>query len=131
MNCPCCDKPMIVVELDQIEIDHCIKCRGSWLDAGELELLLDDASNRDELLSKAIKGADIAEDPRRCPICNKKMQKITYSLENRKDIVLDKCAANDGLWFDRGELTDILQHGDFPAGHEIYTLLNDIFGENR
>ncbi len=40
MNCPVCKEPMIVLELDEVEIDHCISCGGIWLDAGELELLI-------------------------------------------------------------------------------------------
>ena len=131
MNCPCCDRPMIVVELDQVEIDHCIHCKGSWLDAGELELLLSDAANREELVSRAVDGAAVNEAPRRCPMCNKKMNKVTYLLAEDHNIILDSCVNNHGLWFDHGELAEILKHGEFPHGNEIYKLLNDIFGENR
>jgi Zn-finger nucleic acid-binding protein len=121
---------MIVVELDQIEIDHCIHCAGSWLDAGELELLLGGAGNRDDLLSRIAGEAPVKEAPRRCPICDKKMQKVACRLDDG-DIVLDRCARNDGLWFDRGELAGVLRYGDFPHGHDIYKLLNEIFGEYR
>ena len=33
---------MITLELEDVEIDHCLDCGGIWLDAGELELLLDE-----------------------------------------------------------------------------------------
>lgn len=128
MDCPCCDRPMIVVEMDQIELDHCIHCKGSWLDAGELELLLEEASNSDELVSRVTDGVSVTEDPRRCPICDKQMNKITYDLEDGK-IVLDACKKNHGLWFDQGELAEILRYGDFPRERDIYKLLKEIFGE--
>src|SRR5438093_899662 len=35
--CPQCRQPMLVFELDGVEIDRCLSCRGTWLDAGELE----------------------------------------------------------------------------------------------
>ena len=131
MNCPCCNKPMIVVEIDQIEIDHCVHCKGAWLDGGELELLLDDAANSKELVARVVDSASVNETSRRCPICNKKMKKITFLDEAGKSIILDSCVKNDGLWFDQGELSEVLKNGDFPPQHEIYEILNEIFGENR
>lgn len=50
MDCPACTEPMIVMELNEIEIDHCIACQGIWFDAGELELLLEGA-NADVVLT--------------------------------------------------------------------------------
>ena len=49
MNCPVCKEPMLVLELDKIEIDHCINCGGIWLDNGELELLLETKEERNRL----------------------------------------------------------------------------------
>ena len=34
--CPACKKPMIALELEGIEIDHCLDCGGTWLDSGEI-----------------------------------------------------------------------------------------------
>ena len=41
MNCPACKNAMITLELADVEIDHCVGCGGIWLDAGELELLME------------------------------------------------------------------------------------------
>ena len=46
MECMVCQEPMIVLELDDIEIDYCVICAGIWLDAGELELLLEDSKEK-------------------------------------------------------------------------------------
>ena len=50
MICPVCKNPMVVLELDQIEIDHCLNCGGIWLDAGELELLLETEEERSRFI---------------------------------------------------------------------------------
>ena len=126
MNCPVCDKPMIVLEFDQVEVDHCVSCQGTWLDAGELELLLDGADNRDALLARMSDNSDSREAPRRCPICGKVMVKVTCAGERR--VTIDKCARGDGLWFDNGELRDVIEMGEFPEENQVYHLLNDVFG---
>ena len=41
MDCPVCKNAMITMELDEVEVDHCLDCGGIWLDSGELEMLLD------------------------------------------------------------------------------------------
>ncbi len=42
MRCPVCLEAELVPHIrDGIEIDHCSRCRGMWLDRGELEKLLD------------------------------------------------------------------------------------------
>ena len=39
MDCPACKEPLIVLELNEVEIDNCVSCGGIWLDKGELERL--------------------------------------------------------------------------------------------
>ncbi|HEX4902767.1 MAG TPA: zf-TFIIB domain-containing protein [Acidimicrobiales bacterium] len=42
MRCPVClDTELVEHIRDGIEVDHCPRCRGLWLDRGELEKLLD------------------------------------------------------------------------------------------
>lgn len=128
MNCPACRDPLIVVEIHEIEIDHCVSCGGTWLDAGELELLLESAANRDNLMSSLTEGLAGKETTIRCPICSKKLDKVVYGVDDK--VVLDKCPRNHGLWFDRGELQDVIEMGNFPANHDVYQLISDVFGRN-
>ena len=103
MNCPVCDRPMVALEIHEIEIDHCLGCGGVWLDAGELELLLDGAENRDRVMAELVPDPGVAEAPRKCPICDKRMEKVRGGPEG--DLILDRCSRNnDGVWLDRGEL---------------------------
>jgi len=131
VNCPSCDKPMIVFELDGVEVDHCVRCRGTWLDAGELELLLGGADDRDELLASQLTPAVTDEQVRRCPICDKKMKKVEYRCEGVGPVLLDQCAQADGLWFDEGELSVILEKNEYPCQGKVYNLLSDVFGHKN
>ncbi len=124
MKCPACKEPMIVLELDEVEIDYCSSCGGIWLDAGELDLLIEDEREREILLSSFQKDAEHPEKSYKCPICRKKMDKV-YVGEN-KDVLIDKCSDNDGLWFDKGELKDVIQLAS--KDNKVVELLNDLFG---
>jgi Zn-finger nucleic acid-binding protein len=42
MNCPICsDSSLVISERQGIEIDYCPKCRGVWLDRGELDKIIE------------------------------------------------------------------------------------------
>lgn len=40
MKCPMCQETLLMSERQGVEIDYCPKCRGVWLDRGELEKLV-------------------------------------------------------------------------------------------
>lgn len=41
MNCPICMVPLNIAERQGVEIDFCPKCRGVWLDRGELDKIIE------------------------------------------------------------------------------------------
>ena len=41
MNCPICDVTLLIADRQGIEIDYCPKCRGIWLDRGELDQIIE------------------------------------------------------------------------------------------
>lgn len=41
MHCPNCLEDLKITERQGIEIDYCPKCRGVWLDRGELDKIID------------------------------------------------------------------------------------------
>ena len=44
MKCPVCREPDLhIADRQGIEVDYCLKCRGVWLDRGEMEKLLERA----------------------------------------------------------------------------------------
>ena len=141
MDCPVCKGAMVVLELQDVEVDHCFGCRGIWLDAGELELLIDDAQRSMELLESFEIDKKCSEAKRKCPICYKKMEKVVIgpsphqgSAETGKDkpqLLIDRCRKKHGLWFDGGELQDILKRAKLDSDSKIQHLLAEMFAQTR
>jgi len=127
MDCPACKNAMITLELADVEIDHCNNCGGIWLDRGELEILLGHSEKAAQLLRSFRIDHKCAEKKRKCPICLKKMQKVIVGSVDHK-LLIDKCTKGDGLWFDRGELQNILKVGSFDKENKVAELLADMFG---
>ncbi|RKY24304.1 MAG: hypothetical protein DRP62_04035 [Planctomycetota bacterium] len=130
MDCPVCKNPMITLELAGVEIDYCTACGGIWLDAGELELLLGNREQAKNLLDSFKIDSHPAESARKCPICDKKMQKIIVGT-SKPALLIDKCRKGDGLWFDKGELQDIISRANLDRDNKIRKLLADMFGSEQ
>ena len=135
MICPACKSDMIVVEHHKIELDYCTSCRGVWFDAGELELLLESAGLEgvEPLLAGLASSteADSKEKKRKCPICIRKMKKVLVG--QKPEILLDICPQGDGIWFDGGELAQMVGQLAGKAGEktspqqEILAFLQEVF----
>jgi uncharacterized protein len=112
---------MIVVEHDQIAIDYCPICHGVWFDRGELELVTERACGPQSDLCVADilarPDASTVEEKRRCPICNRHMLKKNLGAE--LSILIDACDRGDGLWFDGGELHQVLSLSKTVDGSQI------------
>ncbi len=135
MKCPACSNLMIVVEHENIELDYCTDCSGVWFDAGELELLLErmqlegSSLSLDGILTSP--EAKSAEKKRKCPICRQKMKKATVGHE--PEVLIDACQRGDGLWFDKGEVVQLItQLSDKPSQvtdsqGRVITFLGEVF----
>jgi Zn-finger nucleic acid-binding protein len=124
MLCPVCKEPMVVLELDEIEIDYCTGCDGVWLDAGELELMFETDDERKRLIETLHEDPEHTEKPYNCPICNKKMIKVHVG--DKKEILIDKCIKDHGLWFDQGELKSVIELGS-KEENKIVNILTEMF----
>jgi Zn-finger nucleic acid-binding protein len=106
--CPDCKEPLITLELEGVEIDHCLACKGTWLDAGELVMLTEQVRvETDELadaLARAWKGP---RSERRCPRCRRHLRLIQLGREETV-IELDRCPVRHGLWLDPGEMMAVI-----------------------
>lgn len=52
MNCPTCpDVTLVIADRQGIEIDYCPKCRGVWLDRGELDKLIEKSASAQTIQS--------------------------------------------------------------------------------
>jgi Zn-finger nucleic acid-binding protein len=41
MKCPACDETLVMADRSGVKIDYCPKCRGVWLDRGELDKIIE------------------------------------------------------------------------------------------
>lgn len=125
MNCPVCKTALMVLEHKSLEVDYCAACKGIWLDAGELELLLGDLGAACAFL-RGGERTERGEQARRCPICLAKMEKETT--RGPEPVTYDVCGKGHGLWFDAGELGVILEYGSSaPGGTAVADWLRDMF----
>ena len=125
MICPECRQAMLVLELHAVEIDYCDQCHGIWLDAGELELLLADHEAKHTIL-ESFAPARVKEKKLKCPICAKKMKKVQSG--GPQGVVLDQCPRGHGLWFNRGELPELLSQGGLGKyDKNVVSFLNEMF----
>ena len=113
--CPVCREPMVAFELEGIEIDRCVDCRGTWLDAGEMEAIAELAGVEPGGLSQALHEAHGARHgKRRCPRCSRRLEIIQVGHE--EPVELDRCPEGDGFWFDPGEMETFI--ASFEDGEE-------------
>ena len=128
MLCPDCNDEMLILEYDSVEIDYCDECSGIWLDEGELQLLLgssDFDSPVMNALTEKVKAPTKTE--RQCPVCSKRMHLVDIPLSSDADeitVEIDKCPRNHGLWFDNGELQQIIS---LSKGEPVAKFLGELF----
>ncbi len=116
---------MVILELEGVEIDHCFSCEGIWLDHGEISLLLKDAQKAVDLLVSVNALETHQKSKKKCPICQRKM--ISKRVANTSKLWIDACPKNHGLWFDRGELEQVLAQAKTPDALKIAALIHEIF----
>jgi Zn-finger nucleic acid-binding protein len=105
--CPVCKEPLVAFELEGIEIDHCVGCLGTWLDAGELESITEAAGLASGELERALEFSGKGKKTGlRCPRCPSKLYEIRIGRE--PSVLLDRCPSGHGLWFDRGEMASAI-----------------------
>jgi uncharacterized protein len=129
MRCVACKKPMVVLELEQVEIDYCLACSGIWLDSGELELLVDRPLSVQELFLSKATGQQSKRGSRKCPICRRRMN--IMEIEAPKPVQIDHCSHDHGLWFDRGELEEIMGMLAGSVNSRVADLLHHMFQDNN
>jgi Zn-finger nucleic acid-binding protein len=135
MLCPTCNSSLLIVEYKQIELDYCTRCHGVWFDANELDLLvktmeIEGAGDKYAEIFK-LPDAQVNEALRKCPACRKQMKKA-YLGEAPK-ILVDVCRRNDGMWFDGGEVAQLIKNAakssgkGTASGNRIVDFLGEVF----
>ncbi|MDJ0521769.1 MAG: zf-TFIIB domain-containing protein [Planctomycetota bacterium] len=131
MQCPVCKLDQVIVEYEGVELDLCIDGHGIWFDNDELRQLFDVAGvpemlhDLEERLTFLPRGRHGPE--RRCPRCRGKMRKVSAP-GGSGDVILDRCRRGHGLWFDKGELEEILSL-ELQEGDEALSNMRHFLGE--
>lgn len=139
MICPVCKNDMIDVEYERIELDYCTKCRGVWFDADELELLFEKMGIEKHglPLDGILKMPEAAttEKGRKCPICDRRMKKTTIG--DKDGVLIDTCINGDGLWFDGGEVSQLVKQiaarpsKEGGSQQQVLTFLGEVFKDKE
>ena len=127
LRCPRCRVHMAKVDENEVTIDRCPQCHGTWYDRGELEVMLEQeeksglrpvfvesASNR----SPSVRHQTSAEGRvyMECPRCDRLMMRKNYMRVS--GIMVDVCGYH-GLFLDPGEHQAVfdfhVQGGDLEA----------------
>jgi Zn-finger nucleic acid-binding protein len=124
--CPACREPLVTFELDGVEIDRCLRCAGTWLDAGEFERLAGAKAGNSKIAEALYKTRGERHGERTCLRCRKRLEVIRVH-----GIELDRCPRGHGLWFDKSELETLI--GSFRDGHEgsVARFLGDLTAAER
>jgi len=96
-----------------VEIDKCEKCKGTWLDAGELTKIINSYDEKfdHQLVQETLVThfAGVPQDEQRsvenCPICLKAMRANNYDYQS--GVIVDTCVNGHGVWLDEKELEKV------------------------
>lgn len=131
--CPKCDIALILMEFDGVEVDYCSRCEGLWLDHGEIEQLLERTGGvKGDPLQEFVEADARTETGRSaylCPRCDRGLKEVAGQGADGKELRLDRCPRNDGVWFDKNELLMLLK--SLPASmlaSGAIALLSEVLG---
>jgi Zn-finger nucleic acid-binding protein len=125
--CPACREAMVVFELEGVQVDRCLSCGGTWLDAGELEELAVLAGGTPGRMAELLEqGGGEKRGDRRCVRCPGKLRAVAF-----EGVEIDRCAQGHGLWFDRDEIGRLMSK--FTDGEEgrVARFLSDLFAAEQ
>jgi Zn-finger nucleic acid-binding protein len=101
MHCPVDHSvEMLIVTVDGIDIDHCGKCHGNWLQHGELSRL----AARDASVEPVTSISRISA--RFCPEDTSPLTELEFP--QHSGLKIDVCPQCQGIWLDANELSQAL-----------------------
>ena len=115
MKCPRCALILCSVESDGAQIEVCPDCKGEWLDAGELQQLVEhheeiftpqEIASLDAVNKEIFTAEEFDHDELNCPKCEH-VQMEHFNYGDTSGIILHKCPECEGIWTDKAELQKI------------------------
>jgi Zn-finger nucleic acid-binding protein len=145
--CQTCGGVLVAFELESVEIDRCVECGGTWLDAGEIERISAMSRVDPGPLSRSLAGAAAGpKSKRKCPRCGRALRLTRISAESGAEsgaetggkpgagpetgawVEIDRCPAGHGYWFDPGEMRQLIEMFDQGEEGAVARFFQDMFG---
>lgn len=123
MQCPSCDLPLQSESVSGEVLERCAQCGGEYSTNETLRRLLDAHAAPSGTHAEPYERPSPLSEPvryRKCPACGEMMLRKNF-LET-SGVIVDVCSAH-GVWFDRGELTQIFA---FAATGELARAEQDL-----
>ena len=114
LKCPRCKTDMSSITLGAMAMRECETCAGLWVEVAEFEKICADREQQSAVLgaaSPAPAHQSSSGDPHKiryvpCPQCGQLMNRINFA--RCSGVIVDVCKGH-GTWFDRDELSGIVQ----------------------
>ena len=104
MKCPKCDSMMEKVDIEGVEIDRCLSCKGLWFDKLEDDALKHGAAELDTG-DPSMGATRNADNQIKCPVCENILL-LRMMGPRKSNIWFETCPSCYGLFFDAGEFKD-------------------------
>lgn len=108
--CPRCKTALTPSQVDDLKLEICFSCHGTWFDRGELahakDIALPDGDWLDFDIWKHSDRFTINAGPVNCPSCSKRLCRLQYGDTH---VEIDVCPTCHGVWLDEAELSKIVE----------------------
>ena len=109
-DCPRCEKPLELLQMDGVSIRECGRCGGFWSDVETFESICADQEQQEAVLGFIGSDAHPHAHPAAisyvpCPDCGELMNRSNFARSS--GVIVDICKQH-GVWFDADELPKII-----------------------
>jgi Zn-finger nucleic acid-binding protein len=110
MDCPRCIEKMEDTNIKGIAVNRCLYCNGTWLQLTSLKHIFERSGSKQSIVDvkRAFQSQYDGNANRQCPECEK--QKLFQIVVD--GVELDLCPQCNGLFFDEGELKQLLPESE-------------------
>jgi Zn-finger nucleic acid-binding protein len=108
-KCPRCKSDLRLASVGDSKLLECASCLGLWLDTSTFEKISADREQQAAILGSATLNRSLDKTPISyvpCPECSQLMNRANFA--RCSGVIIDLCK-NHGIWFDRNELSRIIE----------------------
>ena len=124
MKCPRCDKTLSEVTFDEIVVDRCDTCSGTWFDFAELERIVNRDAYAMAVLAPEESLPSVSDvDTLPCPRCAGNLIRVRAEPEG---ILYYTCLTCYGRWLDGSELQRVAGRSLTSKFEKLFEMLLDV-----